>query len=80
MVHDRSKILGVGRAGAGVAALCCFTPVLVVLACLVGLSALVGYPDIALLPAMVFFIGLAVYSLARSRVSAGHGRRSTERD
>lgn len=68
------KLLGVGLAGAAVAALCCFTSVLVVLAGLVGLSALVGYLDYALLGALAFFVGLAVYALTRGCCSARRAR------
>ncbi|WP_439477964.1 mercury resistance system transport protein MerF [Brevundimonas sp.] len=74
------KLLGVGLAGAAIAALCCFTPVLLVLAGLVGLSALVGYLDYALIAALAFFIGLAVYALMRRRPPARRGRRNTEPD
>lgn len=51
--------------GAIIAALCCFTPVLVVLAGVIGLSAIVGYLDYVLLPALAFFIGLTLYALWR---------------
>lgn len=63
-MNDRT-LLGVGIGGAAIAALCCFTPVLVVLAGVVGLSAVVGYLDYVLLPALVFFIGLTVYAVRR---------------
>ena len=46
-------------------ALCCFTPILVVLAGAVGLSAVLGWLDYVLLPALAFFIGLTVYALYR---------------
>jgi mercuric ion transport protein len=65
-MNDRT-LLGVGVVGAAVAALCCFTPVLVVLASVVGLSAAVGYLDYVLLPALVFFIGLTVYAVRRRK-------------
>ena len=42
--------------GTVVAALCCFTPVLAVIFSVVGLSALVGYIDYVLFPALGFFI------------------------
>lgn len=63
-MNDRT-LLGVGIGGAAFAALCCFTPVLVVLAGVVGLSAIIGYLDYVLLPALVFFIGLTVYAVWR---------------
>ncbi len=58
-----STILGVGIIGTVIAALCCFTSVLVVLLGVVGLSALTGYLDVVLLPALAFFIGLTTYAL-----------------
>lgn len=50
----------VGIVGTVVAALCCFTPVLVILLGTVGLSAWVGYLDYVLLPALVVFLGLTI--------------------
>ena len=72
---DDRKLLRVGVAGAVVAALCCFTPLLVLLLTTVGLSAVVGWLDFVLLPALVIFAGIAFYALirqrrARSRVAA----------
>lgn len=57
------KLLLTGMIGTVVAALCCFTPLLVVLLSAVGLSALVGMLDVVLLPALVIFIGITVYAL-----------------
>ena len=59
------KVLQYGLIGTIIAALCCFTPVLVVLLGIVGLSALVGYLDYVLLPALGFFALLTVYTLWR---------------
>ena len=56
-------LLKTGIAGTIVVALCCVTPVLVVLTATVGLSALVGYLDYVLLPALVIFVGITVYAL-----------------
>lgn len=39
---DDRKLLGIGIVGTVIAALCCFTPVLVVLLGIVGLSAVLG--------------------------------------
>ena len=65
-VDDR-KLLGVGLVGAVVAALCCFTPALVVLLSAVGLSALVGWLDYVLLPALAIFVAIMIYALFRQR-------------
>ena len=51
------KLFSVGIAGTVIAALCCFTPVLVILFGVVGLSALVGYLDYVLLPRWPFSWG-----------------------
>jgi hypothetical protein len=48
-------------------ALCCFTPILVILLGTVGLAALTGYLDVVLLPALAFFIGLTLYAIWRKK-------------
>ncbi|WP_417417188.1 mercury resistance system transport protein MerF [Hoeflea sp.] len=58
-------ILTTGIIGTVIAALCCFTPVLVILFGVVGLSAIVGYLDYVLLPALAFFVLLTLYALWR---------------
>lgn len=60
-------MLTAGIVGAIIAALCCFTPVLVILVGTTGLAALTGYLDYVLLPALVFFIALSAYALYRRR-------------
>ncbi|MFT4715245.1 MAG: mercuric ion transport protein [Paracoccaceae bacterium] len=55
-------MLKFGVIGTVVAALCCFTPVLVLLFGLMGLSALVGYLDFVLFPALAIFILLTGYA------------------
>ncbi len=62
-----TRFLRAGIIGAVIAALCCFTPVLVFLLGVLGLSALTGYLDYVLFPALVFFIGLTFYALSRKR-------------
>lgn len=59
------KILTTGIIGTVIAALCCFTPVLVILFGAVGLSAIVVYLDFILLPALGFFVLLTIYALWR---------------
>ena len=46
-----------------IAALCCFTPVLVILFGALGISALVGYLDYVLLPLLGIFLVTVVVSL-----------------
>ncbi len=67
---DNRTLLRAGVAGTVVAALCCATPVLVVLLGAVGLSAWVGGLDYVLIPALVAFLGLTIYALRRRRVEA----------
>lgn len=59
------KLLATGLIGTVLAALCCFTPVLLVLLGAVGLSAALGWIDYVLLPALAFFVALTVYALWR---------------
>jgi hypothetical protein len=64
---NRKPLLMTGVGGTALAALCCFTPVLVVLLGVVGLSALSGYLDYVLLPALLIFLAIIVYALARRK-------------
>lgn len=64
---ENQRLLRLGVVGTVVAALCCFTPVLVVLFGAVGLSAVVGWLDYVLLPALAVFVGITVYALMRQR-------------
>lgn len=59
------KLLKMGVIGTVIAALCCFTPVLVVLLGVVGLSAVVGYLDYVLLPALALFVLITIYAVVR---------------
>lgn len=63
--HSDRKLVAVGIIGTLIAALCCFTPVLVVLLGVVGLSAVLGWIDYVLLPALAFFIILTIYAVWR---------------
>ena len=63
-MNDR-KLLGTGVVGTIVAALCCFTPLLVVLLGAVGLSAWLGWVDYVLFPTLALFIGITVYAIVR---------------
>ena len=63
-----SKLLKIGITGSIIAAICCFTPFLVVLLGALGLSAWLGWLDIVLLPALVIFLAITGYALwKRSR-------------
>lgn len=63
----KDKLLLTGVIGTVIAALCCFTPVLVVLLGAVGLSAVVGVLDYVLLPALFIFAAITVYALVRKK-------------
>ena len=69
-MKDKS-ILRTGIIGSVVAAVCCFTPVLVVLLGAVGLSAWLGWLDYVLFPALAAFLALAVYGFYLRRRRAG---------
>ncbi len=62
MTNDR-KMLRSGSIGVTVAAICCFTPALVVLLGFAGLSAIVGWLDYALFPILFASMGLVAYAL-----------------
>ncbi len=69
-MNDR-KLIGFGVVGTVIAALCCFTPLLVVGVTVVGLSAIAGWLDFVLYPALFFFIGLTVYAVRRRKQRLG---------
>ena len=58
-----TQLLTTGIIGTVIAALCCFTPVLVILLGAVGLSSIVGYLDYVLLPALGIFVLVTIYAL-----------------
>ena len=59
----KDRLLQIGVIGSIIAALCCFTPVLIILLGAVGLSSLTGYLDIVLLPALAVFLVITGYAL-----------------
>lgn len=67
----RETLLKTGIIGSIIAALCCFTPILVVLLGAVGLAALVGYIDYVFMPALVIFIGITAYAYFRKKECKG---------
>ncbi len=58
-----NKLLGTGIGGTVIAAVCCFTPALVILVGFVGLSAIVAWLDYGLFPLMFASMGLVAYAL-----------------
>ena len=65
-MNDR-KLLRTGIIGSAIMAVCCVTPILVVLFGAVGLSALVGYLDFVLFPALAAFLAITGYALWKLR-------------
>ena len=61
-MNDRA-MLRTGSVGTAIAAICCFTPALVVLLGLAGLSAFVGWLDYGLFPMLFASMGLVAYAL-----------------
>jgi len=59
------KSLYAGLSGTVLVAICCFTPILVILPGTVGLSALTPYLDFVLLPALFIMIVLTIVSYLR---------------
>ena len=61
------SLMKCGAAGSVITAVCCFTPVLVLLLGAVGLSAWLGWLDYVLFPLLAAFIVLTVYAYRRMR-------------
>ena len=61
-----ATLIKTGVVGTIIAAICCFTPVLVILFGVVGLSAWIGWLDYVLLPALAVFVGITAYALTPS--------------
>lgn len=64
------KLLTTGISGSGIAAVCCFTPALVILLGAVGLSAWLAWIDYVLFPILALFLGITVYAWMRRRRAA----------
>ena len=65
-----ATILRIGIIGTIVAAICCFTPALVLLLGALGLSAWLGWLDAVLLPALAIFLAITVYGLWKRKQAA----------
>ena len=67
----RPKLMTAVIVGTMVAAICCFTPALVVVLAAVGLSAWLGWLDFVLLPVLGICVAVVIYAaLSKSRASA----------
>ncbi|NUJ81317.1 mercury resistance system transport protein MerF [Methylocystis sp. FS] len=67
---DNRTLLKTGIVGTVVAAVCCTTPILVILLGALGLSTWAGWLDYMLLPALFVFVGVTIYALRRRRAEA----------
>jgi mercuric ion transport protein len=67
---NNQKLLWTGIIGSVIAALCCFTPVLVITLGALGLAAWIGALDLVLLPALAFFLALTGYALWKRKPTA----------
>ncbi len=61
------SLLHLGIVGSIVTAICCFTPLLVVLLGMAGLTALIAYLDMILLPALAVFIAITLIAFVQQR-------------
>lgn len=66
---DDKSLLKTGVIGTLILALCCLTAVLVVLLGMVGLSAVLGFLDVILLPALGIFVAITLNALWRRQRS-----------
>ncbi|VVS96028.1 mercury resistance system transport protein MerF [Hoeflea sp. EC-HK425] len=75
MTADETKnkrLMKRGLIGSGIAAICCFTPFLVVIVAGVGLSAFVGWLDYALFPMLFASLSVIAYALWLEAGKPGH--------
>ncbi len=73
--NTQKQLLRVGIIGAILTAICCFTPVLVLLFSALGIAAWTGYLDYVLLPLLGSFLLLIAYAslmATKSRDSSHH--------
>ncbi|MEO1168781.1 MAG: mercury resistance system transport protein MerF [Pseudomonadota bacterium] len=65
-MNDKA-LLKTGLIGAMIAAICCFTPLLVIVLGAVGLSAWLLWFDYAIFAALIAFLGLIAFALMQRR-------------
>ena len=71
-MNDRNLLRG-GVIGSVIAAICCFTPFLVIVFAGLGISAWMGWwlDYFLLYPALAFFLGMTAYAIYRLKRKAG---------
>lgn len=62
---DNRKLFRIGAIGSVVTALCCFTPILVIVLTSIGLAGVISYLDIVLLPLLGAFVLMLLVALVR---------------
>lgn len=67
---NKRQLLNFGIVGSVIAAICCFTPALVVGLGAVGLGAWLAWSDAVVLPALFVFLAITVVAAARLRRAA----------
>ncbi len=78
MARERT-LFGVGVVGTSIAAVCCFTPALVILLGAIGLSAWLAWLDYILLPGLVLFAAFTLFAFLRwRRTLSGNSPASSE--
>jgi len=65
--NPSNKLLLTGVLGTIFVALCCFTPMLVIVLGAVGLGAILGYLDFVLLPMLFTFIAITIYAISKRK-------------
>jgi mercuric ion transport protein len=67
LAHQQGKrkniVLRTGITGSIITAICCFTPILIVIFTAIGLAAIVGYLDYVLFPLLAIFLGMVGYGI-----------------
>lgn len=62
-MKESTTLLKTGIIGSVIAALCCFTPILVILLGVIGMASVIGYLDYLLFPALGVFVSITCYAL-----------------
>ncbi len=63
---NKNNFLKIGITGSILTAVCCVTPVLVILFGVLGIGAMVTYLDMVLLPLLAVFLGITGYGYWRT--------------
>ena len=63
----KNIVLRTGIIGSIITAICCFTPILVVVFTAIGLAAIVGYLDYVLFPLLAIFLGVVGYGIYKRK-------------